>query len=113
MRSDTGHELRQTCRAAQSEFYRNTAIATADTTEHQRIIAKSGFSGSIYLFTGICLAEAALTLLRGDETDAIRIGGGFLTPATLGRAYIDRLRNAGVQCEIVEGATQGQPSIIK
>ncbi|KAF4948719.1 hypothetical protein FSARC_13655 [Fusarium sarcochroum] len=86
--------------AAKSEFYRNTAIAIADTPGRQRVVAKSGFEGSIYLFTGICLAEVALTLLRGGETQASKIGGGFLTSATLGSAYIDRLRNVGVKFEI-------------
>ncbi|KAJ4252969.1 hypothetical protein NW762_010878 [Fusarium torreyae] len=86
--------------SSKSEFYRNTAIAIVDTPDHQRVVAKSGFDGSIYLLTGICLAEAALTLLRGGETHASKFGGGFLTSATLGTAYIERLRNVGVRFDI-------------
>ncbi|EWZ52449.1 hypothetical protein FOZG_02218 [Fusarium oxysporum Fo47] len=88
--------------AVKQEFYHNTAVAIADTPNRERAIAKSGFDGSIYLFTGICITEAALTLLRGEETYAIKMGGGFLTSATLGHAYIGRLRNVGVRFEIVD-----------
>ena len=49
--------------------------------------------------TGVFAAEAAITLLR-DETLAGKIGGGFLTPATLGGAYLDRLQKAGVKLEV-------------
>lgn len=48
--------------------------------------------------TGIFLAEAALSLLKDDVT-AKKFGGGFLTPATLGEPYIDRLRDAGFKIE--------------
>ncbi|RKK37045.1 hypothetical protein BFJ66_g13179 [Fusarium oxysporum f. sp. cepae] len=88
--------------AVKQEFYHNTAVAIADTPNRERAIAKSGFDGSIYLFTGICITEAALTLLRGEETYATKMGGGFLTSATLGHAYIGRLRNVGVRFEIVD-----------
>ncbi|ENH66337.1 Trans-acting enoyl reductase [Fusarium oxysporum f. sp. cubense race 1] len=88
--------------AVKQEFYHNTAVAIADTPNRERAIAKSGFDGSIYLFTGICITEAALTLLRGEETYATKMGGGFLTSATLGHAYIGRLRNVGVRFEILD-----------
>ena len=48
--------------------------------------------------TGVTLAEAAITLLR-DDSPAKRIGGGFLSPATLGQAYLDRLNDAGMKFE--------------
>lgn len=70
------------------------AIAVADTKESQRAFAKFCFGGSAYHLTGILMAEAAITILR-DSTAAHGMGGGFLTPATLGQAYIDRLRKAG------------------
>ena len=53
----------------------------------------------MYKLTGVFAAEAAITLLR-DETTAKKIGGGFLTPATLGGAYIDRLQKAGVMLDL-------------
>ncbi|MCJ1392646.1 hypothetical protein MMC18_005516 [Xylographa bjoerkii] len=76
------------------------AIATADTEGSQQATVKCGFNGSAYDFTGVLMAEAAISIVRdGDKTPARKIGGGILTPATLGQAYIDRVRNAGVVLE--------------
>ncbi|MCJ1282282.1 hypothetical protein MMC26_001605 [Xylographa opegraphella] len=76
------------------------AIATADTADSERATAICGFNGSAYDFTGVLMAEAAFSIVRdGDKTPASKIGGGVLTPATLGQAYVDRLRNAGVVLE--------------
>jgi short subunit dehydrogenase-like uncharacterized protein len=44
------------------------------------------------------LAEAAITLLK-DDVVAKKLGGGVLTPATLGQPFIDRLHNAGFKFE--------------
>jgi short subunit dehydrogenase-like uncharacterized protein len=52
----------------------------------------------ILAVTGIFLAQAALTLLK-DEVPAKKLGGGFLTPATLGQPYIDRLAEQGFEIE--------------
>jgi short subunit dehydrogenase-like uncharacterized protein len=48
--------------------------------------------------TGILLTQAAITLLK-DDVVAHKLGGGILTPATLGQPYIDRLNNAGFKFE--------------
>ena len=57
------------------------------------------FNGSMYHFTGICLAESALILSR-EKTHANDLGGGILTPATLGQSYLDRLQKAGLIVEM-------------
>lgn len=57
------------------------------------------WEGSLYDLTGVCLAEAALTLAR-DKTLAHEIGGGVMTPATLGEAYMSKLQKAGLKTEI-------------
>ena len=78
------------------------AIATADAADPadpKRVYGKLVFEGSLYHMTGIFATEAAITLLR-DDTQAHKIGGGFLTPATLGEAYIDRLNNAGIKIDV-------------
>ena len=76
------------------------AIATADTDDSQRASVICSFKGSAYDFTGVLMAEAAISIVRdGDKTAAREIGGGILTPATLGQVYVDRLRNAGVVLE--------------
>lgn len=53
----------------------------------------------MYHLTGVFAAEAAITLLR-DKTLAGEIGGGLLTPATLGGAYVDRLQKTGVKIDV-------------
>ena len=53
----------------------------------------------MYHLTGICLAESALILSR-EKTHANDLGGGILTPATLGQAYLDRLQKAGLNVEM-------------
>jgi len=50
--------------------------------------------------TGLFLAEAAATILRDDKIAARRLGGGVLTPATLGQGFLDRITNAGVFLEL-------------
>lgn len=57
------------------------------------------YDGSGYHLTGMLLAEAAITIAR-DETPAHAMGGGFLTPATLGRAYIERARRGGLSIDV-------------
>jgi len=78
------------------------AIAHADTTDPndpKRVFGRFAFDGGLYHLTGIFASEAAITLLR-DDTLAKQIGGGFLTPATLGGAYIERLQKAGVKIDV-------------
>jgi len=53
----------------------------------------------MYHLTGVTSAEAALTILR-DKTLAHELGGGLLTPATLGTKYLERLQKAGLKTEI-------------
>ena len=68
------------------------AIATADNPEGKRAMAKMRWNGSMYDMSGTFLAEAAMTILK-DETGAKKIGGGILTPATLGSKFIERLNS--------------------
>ena len=53
----------------------------------------------MYHFTGVALAESALVLSR-EKTLAHELGGGILTPATLGATYLERLQKAGLQVEM-------------
>ena|SRR5437773_10049422 len=73
--------------------YKAIAIADDDSPSAQRALATMEFRGSGYYLTGVFLAEAAITILR-DDTTAKALGGGFLTPATLGQPFINRLADA-------------------
>lgn len=78
------------------------AIATADSTDPndpKRAEGRIRWEGSMYQLTGTCLAEAAITLAR-DKTFAHEVGGGVLTPATLGAPYLERLQKVGFQAEV-------------
>lgn len=76
------------------------AIATADCPEKNRVFGMMRWKGtSMYHLTAVYLVEAAAVLLRDDGVTERKLGGGLLTPATLGQAYIDRLMKAGVVIE--------------
>ena len=91
--------------ATKNDFLEVRAIATADQDgpRPQRAFARLTWKGSIYQLSAVFLAEAALVMLR-EDTMAEKLGGGLLTPATLGQPFVDRLRNAGVifQAHVVD-----------
>ena len=53
----------------------------------------------MYHLTGVCLAESAVIIAR-EKTLAHELGGGMLTPATLGENYLERLQKAGLEVEV-------------
>lgn len=58
--------------------------------------------GALLIFvtvSGLLVSQAALTLLKDDVT-AKKLGGGFMTPATLGQPLIDRLADLGFKIEV-------------
>ena len=59
------------------------------------------FAGDMYSLTAILLAEAAMVLLKPDrENWAQKIGGGVLTPATLGDQFVERVKAGGLKIEV-------------
>lgn len=79
--------------------YRAIATADQDAPNPKRAFARFRWDGSLYYFTGVCLAEAAMVMLNDDEL-LQRLDGGILTPATLGQPFIDRMKNAGMIFEV-------------
>lgn len=75
--------------------YRAVAIADQNVSQPKRAYSRFRWEGGIYYLTGVLLAEAAMVILYHD-TLAKELGGGLLTPATLGQPFIDRLKDAGV-----------------
>ena len=76
------------------------AIANADQgiANPSRAAGRLRWDGGNYLFTGMCLAEAAMVLLR--EHDLVdRLDGGILTPALIAEPLIDLLTSSGVVLE--------------
>ncbi len=81
----------------------NGTAETADVST-RRAYARMAYQGGIYYLSGVFASEAAMVLLRGDAAaeDAVyarKLGGGILTPATLGQPFIDRLAKAGLTLE--------------
>lgn len=79
--------------------YRAIATADQDCASPRRAFARFRWDGPLYFFTGVCLAEAAMVLLREDNL-ARRLDGGLLTPAMLGQPFIDRMKAAGMILEV-------------
>ncbi|KAM0716590.1 hypothetical protein Q7P37_008035 [Cladosporium fusiforme] len=87
---------------ASKEYVEWRAIAHADVTDPndpKRVMGSMRYDGGMYALTGMLLAEAAITIAR-DQSPAHQLGGGVLTPATLGEAYLERVRKGGLKTEI-------------
>ena len=103
MKSLKAHSTdRTTRRQASKEYVEWRAVAhadAADPSDPKRVMGRMRYDGSMYYLTGMLLAEAAITIAR-DQTPAHKMGGGLLTPATLGEAYLERVRKGGLFTEI-------------
>ncbi|RYP07958.1 hypothetical protein DL764_002186 [Monosporascus ibericus] len=71
-----------------------------DGDEKEVAMCKMSFAGDLYLFTALCLSEAAMVLLDG-VTEAQKMGGGVWTCAFLGEDFAERLQAAGVKIETI------------
>lgn len=77
------------------------AIATADqdVPNPKRVFGKFTFHGSVYVLTGLLIAEAAMVILDEEEKVKKVSRGGIVTSATLGQDFVDRLDKAGVHID--------------
>lgn len=78
--------------------YRGVGVAE----DGQRVTAKIDIAHGGYAATAITLSAAAKVILRGrlEETEAGRLGGGILTPATLGEQYVKTLNDFGMKIQV-------------
>ncbi|RAR08107.1 saccharopine dehydrogenase [Stemphylium lycopersici] len=72
------------------------------TEEGNKVIANLEVAHGGYVATAITLSAAAKVLLRGrlEDTEAGRLGGGILTPATLGDQYVETLNEFGMKIRV-------------
>ncbi|KAF2787170.1 hypothetical protein K505DRAFT_367589 [Melanomma pulvis-pyrius CBS 109.77] len=90
--------------ATKHDYAHFRAIGLADNPGSDRAVATFKLDGSLYYFTGLAIAEAAMVILRGGDNEARRCGGGILTPATLGEEFIERLtKQTDLKIEITVG----------
>ena len=74
------------------------------TQDGKKVLADLEVAHGGYVATAITLSAAAKVMLRGrlDETEAGRLGGGILTPATLGDEYVRTLDEFGMKIRVQE-----------
>ena len=75
------------------------SVAIPDSDDKRKAFGRLRWQGGLYMFTAVLVSEAAATLLNDRQAPAHKLGGGFVTPATLGEGYIDRLREGGILLE--------------
>jgi short subunit dehydrogenase-like uncharacterized protein len=88
--------------AMKKEYMSYRAIGIADTEKQEKVAATLDVAHGGYGATGLTLSAAAAVILRGrlDETEAGRLGGGILTPATLGEQYLQKLDEFGMKIKV-------------
>ncbi|OBT79757.1 saccharopine dehydrogenase [Pseudogymnoascus sp. 05NY08] len=82
-----------------SHFVEYRAVGRPNADTLTRAHARVRYTGGLYEMSGLLVSQAALTLLKDDVT-AKKLGGGFMTPATLGQPLIDRLADLGFKIEV-------------
>lgn len=90
---------KESSRRDRIEYRAIATVDSADPNDPKRITGRMAWDGSLYYLTGVFLAEAAITILR-DETPAVGMGGGSLTPAALGAPFLERLQKAGLRTDV-------------
>ncbi|PVI05034.1 hypothetical protein DM02DRAFT_611139 [Periconia macrospinosa] len=77
------------------------AVGIADTEKKEKVLAKLDIAHGGYETTGLTLSAAAHVILRGrlEDTEAGRLGGGILTPATLGDPFVKKLNEFGMKIQ--------------
>ncbi|KAM0225799.1 hypothetical protein ACHAQD_000758 [Fusarium lateritium] len=90
--------------ARKGHYFKYRIVAIADEKEGKpapRVEVKFEYDGDPYVFTGVALTQAAVTLLHGGTSAHRR--GGILTPASLGEKFAERLRQpeAGIKIQVI------------
>ena len=73
-------------------------VADQDAPRPARCSGKLTYAGGPYHLTGAFLAQGAAVLLY-DKRLVNELGGGCVTPAVLGEAFIERAADVGVKIE--------------
>ncbi|CAA9963406.1 Saccharopine dehydrogenase [Pyrenophora teres f. maculata] len=74
------------------------------TEQGKKVIANLEVAHGGYVATAMTLSAAAKVILRGrlEDSEAGRLGGGILTPATLGDEYVETLNEFGMKIRVDE-----------
>ena len=74
------------------------AVADEETDHPKRAFGELTYTGGSYAITGAWLAQGAATLLYNPKL-VESLGGGFITPAVLGQAFIEQAEKGGIHVE--------------
>jgi hypothetical protein len=90
--------------ARKGHYFKYRIMAIADEKDDKpapRVEVKFEYDGDPYVFTGVALTQAAVTLLQGGTPAHRR--GGILTPASLGEKFAERLKQpeAGIKIQVI------------
>ncbi|KAF2734764.1 hypothetical protein EJ04DRAFT_492775 [Polyplosphaeria fusca] len=85
-----------------NDFMTYRALGIADSKGQEKVVGSLESKHGGYGTTGLTLSAAAFVILKGDlaNTEAGRVGGGILTPATLGEPYVEMLREYGMKITV-------------
>jgi short subunit dehydrogenase-like uncharacterized protein len=75
-------------------------VGTLANKNSKKVEAKFSYEGSLYYCSAAMGIEASLVILSDEKISTDEIGGGILTPATLGMPFVERLRNIGAVLEV-------------
>jgi short subunit dehydrogenase-like uncharacterized protein len=84
-----------------SDFMHYRGVGVAEDGKG-KVIANLEVAHGGYVATAITLSAAANVILRGrlEDTEASKLGGGILTPATLGDQYVKMLNDFGMKIRV-------------
>ncbi|KAF2789203.1 hypothetical protein K505DRAFT_313590 [Melanomma pulvis-pyrius CBS 109.77] len=88
--------------AQKGDFLNYRSVGVADTQKKEKVLGRLECAHGAYPATALTLAAAADVILRGNirATEAGKLGGGILTPATLGELYVEKLNAFGMKIEV-------------
>lgn len=69
-----------------------------NTGKVKKVLGRIAYRGDLYGLTGVTVTAAAKTILE-HEADIKCISAGFVTPATLGKPYVEELERGGFTFE--------------
>lgn len=91
----TGPDL-ASAHVERQEFH---AVGIPSSSDGNKVEARFSYDGSLYYCSAAMGVEAALVILGEEKATAHEIGGGILTPATLGMPFVERLQHIGAKLE--------------
>ncbi|GFF76022.1 hypothetical protein CNMCM8927_004782 [Aspergillus lentulus] len=87
--------------------WKTTVAVDGEDVSQPSAVGVMRMNTDVYSVCATLVSEAALTLLEildGNDNESMvkKLGGGILTPASLGMLYVERLEKAGLDWKVIE-----------